>query len=354
MKKIILLLILPVLCGQLLGQQKEKAEKLVEEGIGYHDKGDYEGALKRYDKALELDADNLLALAEKSMTLLAMAKYEEAAQQCERAIQSHPGERGLMNVYVNLGSAYDVLKKTDKSIEVYEDGIRLFPDFFLLHFNKGISLVSVRRLEEALPCFQASAALNPKHPGTQNALARLLAADNRIPAILAFSRFLILEPQSKRSVDNLNILQSLMTQNVEKTGRNSVKISVNAAVLGDTTADGSAKENSFSATDLLLSMEGALDFEKEFKKMTEVERFIRKFDRMCASLKETKNDNHGFYWDYYVPYFIEMKEKNFIETFAYVAFATSDYPEVDKWLKTHEKEIDSFYEWSNQFVWATE
>ncbi|MCB9261281.1 MAG: hypothetical protein H6607_02740 [Flavobacteriales bacterium] len=45
MKKTILLLVFSLLCNTLFGQQKEDAEKLVDEGIAYHDKGDYEGAI---------------------------------------------------------------------------------------------------------------------------------------------------------------------------------------------------------------------------------------------------------------------------------------------------------------------
>jgi len=49
--------------------------------------------------------------------------------------------------------------------------------------------------------------------------------------------------------------------------------------------------------------------------------------------------------------FIEMQDGKFIKTFAHIAFATSGYPDVDKWLKKHEKDINNFYEWSSNFNW---
>ena len=347
-------MVFPLLCNTVFGQQKEEAEKLVDEGIAYHDKGDYDGAINKYDKALQLDKDNILALAEKAMTLLSLQKYNEAIENCLRAIEKHQGDKALKSVYVTYGNACDGLKKTDKSLEIYNEGIKLFPDFYQLYFNKGITLSSIKKYDEAIICFQKSASLNPKHASSQNALGRLLnATDKRIPALLAFSRFLVLEPQSKRSKENLGLLQGITKANVEKTGENSINININPATLSDTTADGKAKENSFSSTDLILSMDAALDYDKKNKKKTEVEQFIRKFETVCASLKETQVKNYGFYWDYYVPYFVEMKDKNFIETFAYIAFATSDYPDVEKWLKTHNKDIDNFYEWSSNFTWTT-
>jgi hypothetical protein len=72
---------------------------------------------------------------------------------------------------------------------------------------------------------------------------------------------------------------------------------------------------------------------------------------VCASLKETKKNNHGFYWDYYVPYFTAMSDKKFLETFAYVVFASSDDKEVGKWLDSHESDLRKFFEWSDAFEW---
>jgi len=354
MKKSILLLMFALLSNFLIAQNKEEAEKFVNEGITYHDKGDYEGAISKYDKALELDKDNLFALAEKAFSLLSLQKYEESIKCCQYAIEIHPGKKTLKSVYVTYGNALDGLKKTDKSIEIYDEGIKLFPDYYQLYFNKGVTLSSVKKYDEAILSFQKSVTINPKHASSHSAIARILRINNkRIASLLAFSRFLVLEPQSKRANENLAGLQVIMKGNVEETGKKSININISPDMLGDTTAEGKPNENSFTSTDLILAMDAALDYDKKNKKKTEVELFIRKFDTVCSSLKETQKDNYGFYWEYYVPYFIEMKDKQFIETFAYIAFASSDDKGVSDWLKTHKVEIDNFYEWSNSFTWKT-
>ena len=68
MKKTILILMFTLMYNISFGQNKVDAEKLVNEGIAYHDKGDYDGAIFRYDKALILDKDNFLALTEKAFS----------------------------------------------------------------------------------------------------------------------------------------------------------------------------------------------------------------------------------------------------------------------------------------------
>jgi len=354
MKKtsLIFILIFPLMLNISFGQNKEKAEKLVDEGIAYHDKGDYEGAISKYDKALELDKDNLYAMTEKAYSLLSLQKYDESILYCEKAIKNNSGDKGLKVVYVTLGNAYDGLKKTDKSIETYDEGIKQFPDFYYLYYNKGITLASVKKYDEAILCFQKSASLNPKHGSSHNAIARLTYINNKqIPSLLAYARFLIIEPQTSRAQENLATMKIIMKGSAKKTGRKKVTITFSPDMLGDTTANGKPNENSFTSTYLILTMDAALDYDKKYKKNTEIEQFIRKFETVCSSLKETQKDNYGFYWDYYVPYFIDMKDNELIETFAYIAFASSDDNDVLKWLKSHGDEIDAFYDWSNSFTW---
>ncbi len=353
MKKTILIFLL--LTGTIaFGQNKEEAEKLVDEGVVYHDKGDFKGAILKYDKALELDKDNLLAMTEKAFSLLSLQKNDEAINYCQKAIAIHPGDKGLKTVYVTYGNALDGLRKTDQSIEIYNEGLKQFPDYYQLHFNKGITLAGAKRYEEAITCFQNSAKLNPRHGSSHNAIARLsFMNDKRIPALLAYGRFLAIEPAGNRAKENLASVQKIMSANVEKTGENSINLNISPDML-EVPGKGKPKENSFASADLTLAMSSALDYDKKNSKKTAAEQFIRKFESVCDILKETKKDNYGFYWEYYVPYFIEMKDKKHIEAFAYIAFSSSDGSDVSGWLTSHKSEIEQFTEWSNSFTWKKE
>src|SRR5690348_1014476 len=153
MKPIHYLLIFCFLCLNSFAQNKEPANALVKEGVAYHDKGDYDGAIDKYDKALVMDKDNLFALEEKAYTLMAQKKYEEAIELCKKAIEVHPGEEYLSTAYITYGNALDGLKKTDQSIAVYDEGIKAFPDEYQLHYNKGITLSSVKKYDETILSF---------------------------------------------------------------------------------------------------------------------------------------------------------------------------------------------------------
>ncbi len=353
MKKTLIILLFQFISIITFGQNQAGAEKLVNDGIAYHDKGDYIGAISKYNKALELDKDNLMALSEKALTLLVQNKFDESIKLCEKAIEAHPGDIGLKTLYITYGNAYDGLKKADRSIEVYDQALKQFPDFYQYYFNKGITLSGIEKFDEAMLCFQSSVKSNPRHASSHNAIGVISNMNHkRIPAILAYCRFLGLESEGKRAEANLAILKNLMNGSVEKTGKNAVTIKVSPEMLGDTVKGEKHKENSFATADLLLAMSSALDFEKELKQ-TEVQQFNRKFGGVCSSLKESAKDNSGFFWEYYAPYFIEMKDKNLIETFSYIVFSSSATADVKKWLKSNKTQVDKFFEWSKSFEWKS-
>lgn len=329
-------------------QNPADAKKLVNEGVVLHDKGDYSGAIDKYSKALEVDKDNLLALTEKAMSLNTAGKYDEAINVSKHAISVHPNGE-LENVYVSYANSLDHLKRTDEALKIYDEGIEKFPNYYQLYFNKGICYANSNKPDEAILCFQKSILISPKHAGSLNAIGILEMSDHRIPSILAFSRFLIVEPQTSRSKKNLERLKSLFQQGVTQTGEKAINITISSNMLSDST--GIKKENDFSQTDLILSMASGLDFDKKNSKKTEVENFIRKFEVICASLEETKKDNFGFYWQNFAPYFIEMKNKKFIEAFAYIAFVDSASEDVVKWHKKNQGELDKFYNWSKDYNW---
>lgn len=352
MKKIILFLFSFSLFTALVAQNKEEAARLVEEGIKYHDEGLYQQAITLYNQALEFDKDNITALTEKAFSLFSSGDMEGVIACCRLAIATQSEEPVMRLVYVNYGSALDALNKPDSAILVFDEGIKMFPKSYLLYFNKAITLYNQEKYDGALLCAQKSVMLNPEHPGSNNLISLILNLYNqRIPCLLASFRFLVLEPEGERAAANLTSIREITNSYIEVTGKKSVTVNVTSEMLTDTTGDGQRIENCFSMTELMLAMDVALDYDKKHAKQTEAEKFIRKFQTICTFLELSRTDNYGFYWDYYVPYFTELYDRQFTETFAYIALASSEEACVMEWLNSHPEEIKAFYEWSEGFQW---
>ena len=349
MKKIILTSFILFVSNVILSQEIDSAKVYVRLGVKLHDQGKYNEALIAYEKAIHLDSTNIIAFAEKAYSLVAIKKYDAAIDACINAINIDPVSRQLKIVYATFGNALDKLNKPNEAIQKYNIGLRLFPNFYLLHYNKAITLYTQKKDDDALVSFQNAVIYNPNHASSHAGIATLmLVKKQKIPALLAINRLLILEPQSNRAKNYFLELQKIMSGNIDKTGDNSITINIDPDILKE---DAAKKENNFNTAELILSMAAALDHDEKNKNKTKAELFSRKFKTICGSLEETANKNTGFFWKYYAPYFIELNQKGHIETLANIVHVTTKEEPVLSWLDTHKEKINTFYKWSNMY-WA--
>lgn len=343
-RKLILTLLFPLLYTFTFAQNKVEAEKLVDEGIALHDKGDYDNAIAKYDKALTLDKDNLYALTEKAYSYLSQKKYEDVIKTGDIAFARHKTGNELKSLYVTYGNALDMVDRAAESIAAYDRGIKLFPNEQMLYFNKAVTLRGLKRNDEALVALEKSVLLKPDHPGSHNSISLALKDQgNVVGALLACFRFFTVEPTGTRASGVLDRTLELMNANVKKEGDKNINISLPSTQ--------QSKENTFSTAFLMLSMASALDYGAEYKNETDIQRFRRKFDAICSALEVSQKENSGFLWSYYVPYFLELKAKGFSEIFANVAFASQQKPEIVKYFQDNKAKLDAFAAWAEGYQW---
>jgi tetratricopeptide (TPR) repeat protein len=346
------LLIIALLAGVCLyAQDPEAAIQLVRQGVALHDERAYEQALAKYDEALRLDSANFYALAEKTVTLFHMGRTEECIALSESILDTHGAHDEIGMVYIAYANSLDHAKRPQEALKIYARGQEVDPGNFQLWFNEAITLVGLERYDEAVERLERSLQLNPRHGSSHNAMGRIMLQKKaRIPALLALSRFLIVEPESNRSALALPLVQEQMRGSVEKNKKGGLTIYVDASDLpaeGDTTR----RANDFSAVTMFIDLLGAAELDKKSAKKTEVEKFTHKFNMLCGLLDESKDKHHGFFWEYYAPYFREMKEQGHVETAVMVMHASAGDPVVNKWLKKNSKAIDAFFEWSSAYAW---
>ncbi|MBM7420924.1 MULTISPECIES: tetratricopeptide repeat protein [Chryseobacterium] len=345
MKRFLLLILFPVFS---FSQNKNEAEVKVNEGIILHDEGKYNDALDKYEEALKLDKNNLIAISEKAMTLEALKKYDEAIELCKLAISIYPKE-DIKTIYITYGNSLDHSKRTKDALKIYDEGIKKYPNYYQLYFNKAITLVNDKQIEKSLELFQKSATLNPNHLGSLNALAAL-NRDKRIISILASLRYLSIDNKTSRAKGNLDSVVDLMQKGVTQTDDKNITLAIDPKAMEDM---GKKKKgiNNFSTVDMVLSMTAALDFDEKNKNKTQCQKAIDKFESIFAVLKEGQKENKGFYWEFLAPYFIELKDKNLIEPFANIVFLPFQEEDVKKYHQDNANEIQRFYEWDKNYPW---
>lgn len=329
-------------------QNKKEAEQKVGEGIALHDAGKFTDAISKYDEALTLDENNQFALTEKAMTLEALKKYDESIELSKLILKFYPNDENE-TVYITYGNSLDHSGKTDLALKIYDEGLKKYPNYYQLYFNKGIALLNLKKTDEAVQAFQNSTKLNPNHAGSFNALA-VLSQSNRVASILASSRYLTIDNQSSRAKGNLEAMIALMGKGVSKQGDNSISLSFDEEML-DKANKKKVTENNFSTVDLVLSMSAALDFDDKNKNKTDVEKYIGKFETLFQTMKEVQKKQRGYYWEFLAPYFIEMKEKNLVEPFVNSIFLAVKNKDAMDYQKNQASKLEAFNNWSKNYQW---
>lgn len=342
-----------------MAQQPDAAKGKVHEGVELHDQAEYKKAIKKYDEALKLDADNPLAMAEKALTLNAMGEFEKSAALCQEIILKHNNAREIPMVYVTYGNCMDQLGRPEASLRVYEEGIKILPNMYMLQFNKGVTLYGMDSLASAHLALQRSARLNPYHPGTQALLAEVLEKDgNNVPAVLAICRLLVLEPEGERARRYLPRLQRLTTGQVSTDKKGNTTIHIDSGSL-DALEDTVLRENDFRKAEASMTLLGSLNLaamvtdalRKEGVETTPssaATRMESQLGLLASTLKADRAENHGFYWDYHASWFIAVNDAAHLRTLCYLVNADSDDKAVRVWLDANGDKVEDYYAWEKE------
>lgn len=165
----------------------------IAKGARLHDQGNYIEAIAHFNQVLAESPDNVLAMHELAFSYFTAKEYEKALETARRGAQYKSPL--LPRFYAMIGNCLDELGRREEAIELYKAGIERAPENSLLHFNLGISSMRVGDGPLARSEMEQAVSLDPNHVSSHFFLARLYQSQGyRVPAVLAFSRFLLLEP----------------------------------------------------------------------------------------------------------------------------------------------------------------
>jgi tetratricopeptide (TPR) repeat protein len=326
-----------------------EADQLVKEGVSLHEKGDYTGAIAKFDAAIQLQPNHGEAMYEKSFSLMALKRYDEAADLLNKILKESKDPEIRRLSYVNYGTVLDYKGEKKQSLKVYEDGIKEFPQSYLLYFNKGITEVGLGYTDDAISSFKNSVRRNPLHASSHNALGILVADKNRIPGVLSMFSFLLIEPEGKRAEQNLAMLDKLIMRGISRKDDKNVTINLDASVLDKK----KSKEDDFSTAELMLSLLAA-SVPDSLKRKTDADRMSYQLRTLISVIDETDKKDKGFYKNFYVPFFVDMKKNDLITTACYIVMTSSGKEDILSWQQENKEKVDDFFGWLEKYKWPKE
>ena len=305
---------------------------------------EYDNAIAKYKQVLEESPSEVHAMYELAFTYYSKKDHQNALALARRGAQYRT--ELLPRFYEVLGNSLDDLGKRAEAIDVFKAATKQAPGTAMLHFNLGLALTRSGKYRDAKKVIQQSVSLDPNHASSPYLLANIYnEMGYRVPAILALSRFLLIEPASPRSKEALLMLDRLIGAGVT-TGTQSNQINITLALSPESNKD----EGDFDAVDLAMSISiAAMQIETKEHENSKFQLLAATYGAMAEVLARTKGN--GFAARYYAPFFAEMDKQGFIQAFVHSAFQAGQPAGSDEWAKENEGKLSDFQAWLSAYRW---
>ena len=315
---------------------QKDVQNLLDEGVAYHDNGQYDEAIAAYEAALKIEPKSALIHYEIALSHYAKSDYKKVLQYADVVLKQN-GDY-LVEAYLIKGSALDVMGKQKKAINLFQKGIEETEGHHLLHYNLALVHYNMNNLDDAEKNVIQAIYSYPHHATSHILLANIHSMKkNNVQALLAIHYFLFLEPDSRRSPPAYALLQKIFNGNVTKEdGSNTMSITILNAL---------DENNQFGTAELMLGMlEASKSIEKNEGK-SEDELFIQNttaFFNILGELESGKDDS--IWWEMYIPFFYELAQTEHMEAYcSYISQSANENAE--QWMAKHEDKLVSFFEW---------
>lgn len=306
------------------------------EAVALFEAGRYDDAIAKLRGVLESDPSNDVARYELGLAYAAKG----ASRQCLDIFTPLAEKAGPLQAssLAMLGNCLDHLGQREKAIDAYRAGLKLSPEDASLLFNLAVSLGQDGKLAEALPLLEKNVISNPWHVTTHYLLGDVFELHGfRVPATMAFLRYLALEPSSQRSADAAKRVRALMGVGVEKT-RKGANITINP--------DSRKEEGDFTSMEMMLAMLAASETMPEKKRMSEFERAQESTATAIRIFLESREAaNTDFTSTTQANFFRALENEKLLDTFTGLALSSLNLRGTQPWLKANERELARYRAW---------
>lgn len=161
-------------------------------GLQLRLQGRIDEAIARFDQAVRLAPAFAVGRNNLGEALLARGQAEQALPHLREAVRLNPN---LREARISLGMAESALGQPDEAIAVYEEAVRQWPDYANARSRLGLALAERGRAREGLAHLREAVRLAPADADARYGLARVLLAAGDVDAAVAeFTETLRLQP----------------------------------------------------------------------------------------------------------------------------------------------------------------
>ncbi len=323
-------MIILLIAGSLLAQEPAPQE-LFQRALALHDAGKYDDAIAIYKQLLAKDPDNGQIMYELTFSTFAKGDLTEAIRLATEAA-AKPGPRQARFLEV-LGNAYDAQHRSAEAIAAYKRGIKIDPSYGRIHYNLGVAYAAQGKLRDGREELERAIELDPTYPSPQFLIAEVYRLDGyRVPAILAYGRYLAMQPTGSRATIAAQNLQELLNLGVEEKSKGNINLTVDP--------DSKKDLGDFGPLEMGAALAAGAKFLEGKEKLTEFDLEAEVLAIFLAIFSESSDKlKRGFIANTYAPFYNAIVKANEASTFAHVALAPLNLAGTDEWMAAHKSEV---------------
>ena len=177
--------------------KKEIALQKGKETIKLMDEGKIEESISLLEESQKLDSENFDYPYEIAYANYLKKDYKKAIEIAEK-LENYKNVNAQL--YTLWGNSYDNLGNSKKAIEIYDLGIKKFPNIGLLYLEKGVVYEFEKKYDEAVQTYQKGISVEPKYPSNYYRLTNLyLNSADKTPGLIYGEIFVNLERTTNRT-----------------------------------------------------------------------------------------------------------------------------------------------------------
>ena len=131
--------------------RRKRNERRLQQALEAHRQGQFDQALANYQRVVDTDPDNALALHHIGLIRHLQGELSDAVQWLKRAGAANPDDSSVHN---NLGNMLMEMGRRIEAIAAYQRCLKADPQHRNARFNLAVTLLDERRSEEALDALQ--------------------------------------------------------------------------------------------------------------------------------------------------------------------------------------------------------
>ena len=136
------------------------ANQKVEEANRLWERGDYNGAIKLCNEAIELNPNNEWAYSRRGTAYFdGLKQYDAAIRDYNKALELNPN---MSAAYFYRGNAYGNSGQYERALQDYNKAIELNPNSAKIYHNRGICYFYIGQYEQAIQNLDKAISLGPK------------------------------------------------------------------------------------------------------------------------------------------------------------------------------------------------